>query len=309
MCVLASNQPSQPQIVLLVSHQPSQASKLAYQASNPLSGLKSALLDLRSALLALKSVLSGLKSALHSHSHLRPKLALKASNQPQISLKLTSKLTISGLISTLLKIRLPIGKDGRMDERKSPCVLQDFIFFGAAAQLPLSPIHNHAKQGNWYRWAHIALGRPVYHCSCPWLIFGLVSGHVSFSHIFSYFLSYIFSYFLSYIFSYIFSFSLPFFHSFIHSFFLSFILFFVLGYFQAAIFLVIISILLCSRELRAAFIPYWDTFFMAPNWLLHCLSRVVALTWDEISFCLCISTSACRFIYLVLISLSLFLGA
>ena len=151
MCVLASNQPSQPQIVLLVSHQPSQASKLAYQASNPLSGLKSALLDLRSALSALKSVFSGLKSALHSHSHLRPKLALKASNQPQISLKLTSKLTFSGLISTLLKIRLPIGKDGWMNERKSPCVLQDFIPFGAAALLPLSPIHNHAKQGNGYR--------------------------------------------------------------------------------------------------------------------------------------------------------------
>ena len=28
-----------------------------------------------------------------------------------------------------------------------PCVLQDFIPFGAAA-LPLIPIYNHAKQGN-----------------------------------------------------------------------------------------------------------------------------------------------------------------
>ena len=43
----------------------------------------------------------------------------------------------------------------RMDrwthERKSPCVLQDFVPFGAAALLPLIPIHNHAKQGNGYR--------------------------------------------------------------------------------------------------------------------------------------------------------------
>ena len=41
--------------------------------------------------------------------------------------------------------------DGRTDERKSPCVLQDFVPFGAAALLPLTPIHNHAKQGNGYR--------------------------------------------------------------------------------------------------------------------------------------------------------------
>ena len=44
--------------------------------------------------------------------------------------------------------------DGQMDERtnkqKSPCVLQDFVHFGAAA-LPLNPIYNHAKQGNGYR--------------------------------------------------------------------------------------------------------------------------------------------------------------
>ena len=33
------------------------------------------------------------------------------------------------------------------DEKKSPCVLQDFFPFGAAALLPLTPIHNHAKQG------------------------------------------------------------------------------------------------------------------------------------------------------------------
>ena len=41
--------------------------------------------------------------------------------------------------------------DGRNDKRKSPCVLQDFVPFGAAALLPLTPFHNHAKQGNGYR--------------------------------------------------------------------------------------------------------------------------------------------------------------
>ena len=41
--------------------------------------------------------------------------------------------------------------DGRMDERKSPYVLQDFVPFGAAALLPLTQIHNHSKQGNGYR--------------------------------------------------------------------------------------------------------------------------------------------------------------
>ena len=41
--------------------------------------------------------------------------------------------------------------DGRTNERtKVPCVLQDFVPFGAAA-LPLIPIYNQAKQGNGYR--------------------------------------------------------------------------------------------------------------------------------------------------------------
>ena len=40
--------------------------------------------------------------------------------------------------------------DGWNDEQKSPCVVQDFVPFGAAALLPLTPIHNHAKQGNGY---------------------------------------------------------------------------------------------------------------------------------------------------------------
>ena len=39
-----------------------------------------------------------------------------------------------------------------MDKQKSPCVLQDFVPFGATALLPLIPIYNHAKQGNGYRW-------------------------------------------------------------------------------------------------------------------------------------------------------------
>ena len=43
--------------------------------------------------------------------------------------------------------------DGRTDERTNrvPCVLQDFVPFGAAALLPLTPIYNRAKQGNGYR--------------------------------------------------------------------------------------------------------------------------------------------------------------
>ena len=51
--------------------------------------------------------------------------------------------------------------DERTDKRKTPCVPQDFVSFGAAALLPVTPIHYHAKQGNGYRWPHIALGRPV----------------------------------------------------------------------------------------------------------------------------------------------------
>ena len=40
--------------------------------------------------------------------------------------------------------------DERTDERtKVPCVLQDFVHFGAAA-LPIIPIYNQAKQGNGY---------------------------------------------------------------------------------------------------------------------------------------------------------------
>ena len=48
------------------------------------------------------------------------------------------------------------------------CVLQDFVPFRAAALLPLSQFHNHAKQGNGYRWPHIALGRPVFCRDSDW---------------------------------------------------------------------------------------------------------------------------------------------
>ena len=39
--------------------------------------------------------------------------------------------------------------NGWTDEQKF-CVLQDFAPFRAAALLPLTPIHNHVKQGNGY---------------------------------------------------------------------------------------------------------------------------------------------------------------
>ena len=41
--------------------------------------------------------------------------------------------------------------DKQMEERKSPCVLQDFVPFEAADLLPLTQIHIHARQGNGYR--------------------------------------------------------------------------------------------------------------------------------------------------------------
>ena len=41
--------------------------------------------------------------------------------------------------------------NGWTDKQKSPCVLQDFVPFGAAALLPLTPIRSHSKQGNGYR--------------------------------------------------------------------------------------------------------------------------------------------------------------
>ena len=40
-------------------------------------------------------------------------------------------------------------------------MVQGFVPFKAAALLPLTQIHNHAKQDKGYRWPHIALGRLV----------------------------------------------------------------------------------------------------------------------------------------------------
>ena len=66
---------------------------------------------------------------------------------------------ISGLRGQILGLRGQIsglrGSGGRTDGRtdkqtKVPCILQDFVPFGAAA-LPLIPIYNHTKQGNGYR--------------------------------------------------------------------------------------------------------------------------------------------------------------
>ena len=47
-------------------------------------------------------------------------------------------------------------------KQKSPCVLQDTVPFRAAALLTITYIDKHKKQGNGYRWLHIALGRRVY---------------------------------------------------------------------------------------------------------------------------------------------------
>ena len=47
-------------------------------------------------------------------------------------------------------------------KQKSPCVLQDIVPFGAAALLTITYIDKHTKQGNGYRWLHIALGRLVW---------------------------------------------------------------------------------------------------------------------------------------------------
>ena len=51
--------------------------------------------------------------------------------------------------------------NGRMNKQKSPCVLQDIVPIGAAALLTITFNHQHIKQGNGYRWPHIALGRLV----------------------------------------------------------------------------------------------------------------------------------------------------
>ena len=87
---------------------------------------------------------------------------MASSSLSSARLSLTSYQTIEGPQSVLFS---PSTNSGRMNE-SSPVFyrLQDFVPFGAAALLPLTPIHNHLKQGNGYRWPHIALGRPVFVC-------------------------------------------------------------------------------------------------------------------------------------------------
>ena len=104
-----------------------------------LSGLKSVLSGLKSVLLSLKSVLSGLKPALADSKPERADFRPERVNfRPE---------------RTDFRPEMAWGEwtDGRIDERKSPCVLQDLVPFGAAVLLPPFPFHNHAKQGNGYR--------------------------------------------------------------------------------------------------------------------------------------------------------------
>ena len=121
-----------------------------------------ALLGLKSALSGLESVFSGLESALSGLKHVFSGL-----NLPSPIQGLRGQISglwgqISGLRGQISGLRGPGGTDGWTDKQqtnKSPPV--DFIPISATSLLPLILIHNHAKQGNGYRWPHIALGRLV----------------------------------------------------------------------------------------------------------------------------------------------------
>ena len=88
--------------------------------------------------------------------------------RPQIH-PLTLKSKISPLTPIISLLRLQISTFWRQislirpqihsqrHQWKSPCVLQDFVFFGADALLSFFQIYNHLKQGNGYRWPHIKL--------------------------------------------------------------------------------------------------------------------------------------------------------
>ena len=152
------------------SNHPSSPSDLSDLISS-LPSLKFALSGLKSALSILKSILSGEKSALSELisiprprvSPLRYQISFQASNLLFWARNLPSKTKNqeSGLQSALAVFKLAISGIKRMDEWKSPCVLQNFVPFGTAALLPLTPFHNHAKQGNGYCCLHTAIGRPV----------------------------------------------------------------------------------------------------------------------------------------------------
>ena len=129
-----------------------------------LSGLKSALPGLKSAFLGLKSALSGLESSLSglkfALSGLKPILS-------GLESALSEKAAFRPERSDFRPERA-WGADGRTDRRKNE--LKSPVFYRTLSPLGplpcLIPIYNHAKQGNWYRWPRIALGRPVFVRNC-----------------------------------------------------------------------------------------------------------------------------------------------
>ena len=104
----------------------------------------------------LKAALSGLISALSNLGSAKVDLGLRGQVSGLSKQIKCLRGQISGLRGQISGLRGPGGltdrrTDERTDEQKSPCVLQDFVPFGAAALLPLIPIYNHSKQGNGYR--------------------------------------------------------------------------------------------------------------------------------------------------------------
>ena len=73
---------------------------------------------------------------------LRPEICL--SNLKSVFSSPGPRKALSGFKSALSDLKL----HGWANERKSPFVLQDFVSFGAAALLPLTPMLNHAKLSN-----------------------------------------------------------------------------------------------------------------------------------------------------------------
>ena len=105
--------------------------------------MKSALSGLKTALLGLISDLQGLKPAL-TDSRLE-----RADFRP---IRVDSRSEMADFRPERAWGEWKDGwTDQWNDEQKSPCVLQDFVPFGAAALLPPTPIYNHSKQGNGYR--------------------------------------------------------------------------------------------------------------------------------------------------------------
>ena len=116
-------------------------------------------------MLCLKFVLPGLKSALYGvyglfGPHLSPQTSNLPSHPQTPPLRPPScppRLQISHLKPQSDPPRpqiSPFRKEEWKDEQKSPCALQDFVFFGVAALVAFTPIHNHVKQGIGYRWQH-----------------------------------------------------------------------------------------------------------------------------------------------------------